>query len=107
MFCFDKIATDYDDRKCSLLPFLNIRNVAIRNPHFASNVRTAQKQTSMQHVESLFKPFSNYSADPHVSTTNYFRSPPRPLSPYHYSHNTNFLLDESGRICWRLVYLIF
>jgi hypothetical protein len=106
MFCFEKIATDYSDRNCSLPPFSDTRNVAISNPHFASNVRTVQKQTSMQPAESLFKHFSNYSADPHVSTTNYFRSPPRSLSPYHYSHNTTFLLDENGSSYWCLVYPI-
>jgi len=60
----------------------------------------------MQHAEPLFKHFSNYSADPHVSTTNYFRSPPRSLSPYYYSNNPIFLLDENGRNYWRLVYPI-
>jgi len=43
MFCFEKTATDYSDRNCSLPPFSNTRNVATRNPHFASNVRTPQK----------------------------------------------------------------
>jgi len=60
----------------------------------------------MQHAEPLFQQFSNYSADPHVITTNYFRSPPRSLSSYHYSHNTIFLLHENGRSYWRLVYPI-
>ena len=43
MFCFEKTATVYSDRNCSLPPFSNARNVVIRNSHFASNVRTPQK----------------------------------------------------------------
>jgi len=43
MICFEKTATDYSDRNCSLPPLSNTHNVAINNPHFASNVRTPQK----------------------------------------------------------------